>query len=104
MVETRISSATSATVKNRAFAWDSTLASLLRACGHCTPVWLLWPVSNDQRGVQRGTPGTYRMTASALPKLPGAFGGGLHGLDEGAADAPALELAQSCGGGAAGRG
>src|SRR3954447_10423229 len=47
MVETRINSATSATVKNRAFAWDSTLASLLRACWHCTPLWLLWPVSTE---------------------------------------------------------
>src|SRR5947199_7037207 len=82
MVETRINSATSATVKNRAFAWDSTLASLLRACWHCTPLWLLWPVSKDAGGL-------------GVAELLGALGGFPYCLDEGAAHAAAFQRAQA---------
>src|SRR5437588_6651142 len=82
MVETRINSATSATVRNRAFAWDSTLASLLRACGHSTPLWLLWPVSNEANEALR------------LAELLGALGGFPYCLDERASDTAALEGAQ----------
>src|SRR5438270_10184883 len=110
MVETRMSSATSATVKNRAFAWDSTLASLLRACGHCTPLWLLWPVSTVRSvvggRVDRIAPHrtAKRWRHLAVAELLGALGGFPYCLDEGASDTSALEGAQAGGRGAAGRG
>src|SRR5947209_19158201 len=97
MVETRINSATSATVKNRAFAWDSTLASLLRACGHCTPLLLLWPVSTVRSvvggRVDRIAPHrtANRWRQLAVAELLGALGGVPYCLDEGAADPAVLE-------------
>src|SRR5438270_6559034 len=106
MVETRINSATSATVRNRAFASDSTLASPLRACWHGTPLWLLWRVSNEHLStigfgaLERAH--TARATelgevfGSAPAELPGALRRFPHGLDEGAAHAPALEGAKGC--------
>src|SRR5436305_13413360 len=107
MVETRINSATSATVRNRAFAWDSTLASLLRACWHCTPLWLLWPVSTVQSvvggRVDRIAPHrtANRWRHLAVAELLGALGGFPDCLDESAADAARLQRPQAGGGGAA---
>src|SRR5438552_542714 len=80
MVDTRIKLATSATVKNRARAWDSTLPPLLRACWHCTPLWHVRKVS--------GIP-------LRAAQLAGALGRRLHGFDEGAAHAFGLEDPQA---------